>query len=532
MADTLNAREEAIMMTASKKAADLIAAGMSPTDAVEKVARDNKFGPGWVRTLTWACNTAQQLAQMNSNTSILDKFASFDLADPDVVIDRMYPQTPTLPAQEMAKTALDVDYQFGPSWLPDRRRLEVQRRDLGGTSLTKEAQEQSAALKAGSSRLTPEGRLRQAYGGFERCKIAFEEARRLSSVAHDKLMQKIAELTEYFKRPLEYRLPVATVEAVARIKHGAAADDLIDLAVARCPKASREKRAGDKPPLIREVITSTTRPFALIDAAIKAAEDVLVTASKAGAAFQTMEKYAEEHLAPFVPGRTPARPDQSPRTFAEKVGSFSPLGWGVEVGAIASGDILAHNATRAAADNEPITPEEEAVDAEIARVRAQSARARRRLRQPARVKQAVFASPAMGAALGTAAARIIGDVPKERSGLVEDSWLDLEDPNHQNEIRKIRSHAMLNSMLTDPDDPISGHDPDSVINAFNEISSLAPRVAEQAAAIRPLLHRRLQGNVQPFEAKEITDIEKGIAATRSKTPSGGILSDAPDSILG
>ncbi len=99
-------------------------------------------------------------------------------------------------------------------------------------------------------------------------------------------------------------------------------------------------------------------------------------------------------------------------------------------------------------------------------------------------------------------------------------------------MRKIKAHSMLNSMLTDPDSPISGHDPDDVIGAYNEISQLAPRAAEQPAAVKPLLARRLQGNVQPFEAKEITDIEKGITATRNSTPNTSLLKDAPDTLLG
>lgn len=147
-------------------------------------------------------------------------------------------------------------------------------------------------------------------------------------------------------------------------------------------------------------------------------------------------------------------------------------------------------------------------------------------------KTALINSPAFGAFLGNSVGRIVGDGPKEKNELIEDEWLDLEAPEHQNELRKIKAHAMLNGMLTDPDSPVSGHDPDDVIAAYNEISQLAPRVAEQPAAVRPILARKLQGNVQPFEAKEVTDIEKGIAATRASTPNTSLLKESPDSLLG
>jgi hypothetical protein len=73
---------------------------------------------------------------------------------------------------------------------------------------------------------------------------------------------------------------------------------------------------------------------------------------------------------------------------------------------------------------------------------------------------------------------------------------------------------MLQGMMTDPDDPVSGHDPDQVLNAYNEIAQLAPHLAEQPAALRPALARRLQGGVQPFETKELADTEKSIVQSR------------------
>lgn len=116
--------------------------------------------------------------------------------------------------------------------------------------------------------------------------------------------------------------------------------------------------------------------------------------------------------------------------------------------------------------------------------------------------------------------------------MVQDAWMNLEDPEHENDLRRIRAHALLNQMMTDGDDPISGHDPDKVLAAFNEISSATPRLAENAALLRPVLRKRLEGHQEPFEAKELLDIEKGIAQSKMPTPLTNSLSAAPDKMLG
>jgi hypothetical protein len=92
----------------------------------------------------------------------------------------------------------------------------------------------------------------------------------------------------------------------------------------------------------------------------------------------------------------------------------------------------------------------------------------------------------------------------------------LGSPDHENELRKIRAQVMLSEMMTDSDNPISGHDPEDVLEAYNDIAQFAPRVSEQPAAIQPLLAKRLAGNVEPFEVKEMGDIEKALSGTNIK----------------
>lgn len=144
----------------------------------------------------------------------------------------------------------------------------------------------------------------------------------------------------------------------------------------------------------------------------------------------------------------------------------------------------------------------------------------------------LFTTPAMGAMMGSMVTKGLGGMPETKDDMIENAWLKLEDPQHANTLRKIRAHAMINGLMTDPDDPISGYDPDTVLAAYNDLAKLAPRTAEQPAAMGPLLRRRLSGQFEPFESKEIVDLEKSMAGTKANTPNTGKLSNAPDKLRG
>ena len=89
---------------------------------------------------------------------------------------------------------------------------------------------------------------------------------------------------------------------------------------------------------------------------------------------------------------------------------------------------------------------------------------------------------------------------------------------------------MLAEMMGDPDNPISEYPPEEVMSRYNELAQLAPRVSEQSAAMQPLLAKRLAGQTEPFEVKEIGEIEKTMreSSDESKTD---ILKQSNASIL-
>jgi hypothetical protein len=112
--------------------------------------------------------------------------------------------------------------------------------------------------------------------------------------------------------------------------------------------------------------------------------------------------------------------------------------------------------------------------------------------------------------------------PASRDDLVRGTLNDLQDPDHEEDLRRIRAQTMLQQFLTD-DPVLSGHEPDRVMSAFNELSSLSPRTSQQPAAARSILRKWVtQGAVEPFEAREVTDLERNLGdiqgSNQSKAP--------------
>lgn len=311
--------------------------------------------------------------------------------------------------------------------------------------------------------------LHKVYGNIQRTKQAAEECSRQAGAAADAVRAKVAALTTYFKQANYNRLPFEVIESAAVTYFGEPARTLLKLAYDSA--RLREKRAGDTPPVLKKPVNLNAEPFTLIKAAMDAGAQCVALKKRAADLKGVAEKTKTEGLRPFS---------------------------------------SAGNAEQPAATG-PWTKEAAAVFGE---------------------KTAILNSPAFGAGVGTFLGNTLGSMSKTKGELVDDEWMKLEDPEHENELRKIKAHAMLNQMMTDPDDPISGHDPDRVLSAYNEIATATPRLADNVAVLRPQLRKQLEGHREPFETKELLDIEKGLAATKMQTPNTSILGEGPEKLLG
>lgn len=503
MPDITDADERA-MLAAVKAATDHVEAGLSPDEAVEKVARDYNLGPGKIRLVGQAVNTGQQLGQWRSGAGgVLAKLAAFPLCDPQRVIDAVHGVTP---AAEKAS----ADYSRPPTWARTER-----------TAAREKAAAYALPAAAAAAPATPSaGRL---FGVADRAKHAWDEARRRAAAAEDSVRTKVASLVSYFRQLPAARLPFADVDAAAAAYYGAGGAAL--MGVVHKQANSKEKRAAAAR-VLSAPLDLGAAPFTLVAAAVAAAGECAAQREKAAAARAAYAAAREAAYRPFAPageaGAAPAGPwaKEAAAVFGVEKAAF---GFGTEVAAIAAGDILAHKATHGDEDPDPYG-DVSSLDSELAEVRRQAA--------AAKAEKKAYIGGALAAGIGAGMSRTVGSMGKTKDDLVNDEWMKLEDPEHDNELRKIRAHAMLTQLMTDPDDPISGHDPDSVLRAYNEIASATPRVAETAATLRPALRKRLEGHQEPFEAKELLDIEKGLAQSRLPTPNTSILSETPEKLLG
>jgi hypothetical protein len=129
---------------------------------------------------------------------------------------------------------------------------------------------------------------------------------------------------------------------------------------------------------------------------------------------------------------------------------------------------------------------------------------------------------AMGVPAGMIAGSFLKTSPSDSGSSnfrdsVEEHKLRLNDPNHENKLRAIRAQGMLNELLT-TDDIIKSYAPDEVALVFNELARTAPNTLSNMGLLRANLRRGLQGNLSPFEAKELVTMDR-LAGKSPSAPS-------------
>jgi len=111
------ATDERDLTASVEKVSALIEAGLSPTDAVTKVAGDRRYDDGRVRVLCHAVNAGNQLTRWEEGKTAVEKLSDFPVADPDAVIGRLYGP----PVEKAA--AVSREYEAGPAWLTRKKHL-------------------------------------------------------------------------------------------------------------------------------------------------------------------------------------------------------------------------------------------------------------------------------------------------------------------------------------------------------------------------------------------------------------------------
>lgn len=432
---TLDPREEQNLLSAIKRAVDLVDGGMAPDAAITKVAQDEKYTPGKIKLVCAAYNTGRQTAQREDNKSILDKFAEFPLADANTVIANIYGKS------EKKAAEVDPAYSRAPqNWYAEREREKIARMHIEVSAPAPE----------------PVPTFDKIMGQLDKIKQAAAESRRNLSTKSDVMNIKFAALLNYFRMPAKYRETFGVVEKVASTFFDAeSVGPLMDSVYARLDlnekyvgsfKVCGEKRAADiaiKPQ--QGPIDLNAEPYSLIRDCIKAAQEMHA---------------AQEHYQRLA--------QQAQR--------------------------LESNVISAYTKKEAAFTEDQGIFDKTASLPGMYGKLQELMQKK--------------------------DINTDQT---HDYISELDSPNHLTALRKIKTQAMLNRFMTDPEDPISGYDPERVATAFNEIAAMAPRSSENAGIMGPMLRRRLSGKMEPFESQQIVQTEgtlgeTGIGARSAKAP--------------
>ena len=418
--------EQAVIRTV-KQAVDMVDSdGFSPDDALEKLARREGWGPEMVKFACWAYNNGRHTAQREASDSVLEKFADFPLARPDHIVARIWPSTPTSP-QDESLSKVSEEYSRPPSWIEDRKSSRRKAAAAEPLQLLPEGAEKQA------SEISPSGPRTGTYTQGRRLERAHQTIRSQRAVAEERLREKMATLTRYFRDRPERRLPFAAVEHASIQRHGPAARSL--LSGVYSGQRLKEARAADGPPPAVEV-PPDAEPLALVDECVKLAQETNRWRRAERRAREALEKHSAMVTEHF---RGPAQPSDD-------------------------GSIL-QDAPKTAASSGGLTG-------------------------------------SLGSFLGFSTSS------PDTSGAIRKQLRKLDDPAHEQQLSQIKAQANLAELMDD--EVIGSHDPKTVVDAYNEIAQLAPKAAKQPMVLRTLLRRRLEGEMEPFEAKEIADIEKSI----------------------
>lgn len=510
----LSKQAETKLIAAIEKAAEYANSGMSPNDAIIKSASEADVPAGHINLMVHAYNTGRTTKQRETGEGTLEKAADFQLADADVVLKALYPETVKTSAEIVRDQVVSTEYAVSPRHMLARRQNEL-----------KKAAAAAAALPEKTYTPPPRDELLAAQRSVSE-KIAAqrvrEETRREATVAYHNAASALEKLSEYFRRPGNMSFQDAVAEVGRRfgedgvnvlnkvaavyphfakqsatktlhvgdnVVYGLVDNVLSAVEHYNAVKLPEEKTAEKKNSVQPEIVTGS-----VLDAvAVKPLElKQAYTARGAGnwnnAGPADAEEAADVYRAvgignePPPEPRTPfEHPEQPPQPRTDS-------GWDEDW----AENFSAGGNRRGGGDNNSIL---------------------------GAVAQAV--GRGMGRPVTDMAAHygLTGnkeeDYATKLKNLKMREYQNLTAPDHETALKNIKAQATLHDMLLN-DDVISGHDPKEVAIAFNEIANVAPGVVDSPAVLQALLRKRLEaGQLADFDVKQLIEMDK-LKAERDK----------------
>jgi len=243
----LSKTDEQRILTALDDVRDLLSRGQSPNDAVTKVAADYKLRPSFIQLMVNAVNTGRTNQQrMDAGEDAIKAAEDFEIADPEVILERLFPATVKKSAELVHDTVVSPIYASQASaerlWKEKAAAAKTANTTVDWTKLNGDLIRKPVPYPTDPLYL-----MKKAAGIAERCKQRAENARRDTQVLHDKVAGLVGTLVEYFRQP--GALPFKEVQANAEPLLGHSAKFLIDIVGQRVPRSYKTAEARHNKPI-------------------------------------------------------------------------------------------------------------------------------------------------------------------------------------------------------------------------------------------------------------------------------------------
>jgi hypothetical protein len=285
---------ESRIVRAVEDVIDRINEGDNPNDAITKIAADLQLPAGHINLLVNAYNTGRTNRQRASSSLLSEKAAAFPLADPAIILDRLYPKIVKSAAEQERAETISLDYSLPPTWL--ERARDHERFVKQADALPRPIDRQEVVPRYP---VDPNVRMKRAYHESLRRNREIEEARRIFSAEQDRLIGCFQKLAAWFSDPRNET--IADVRDNVEARWGTRGAAILNHLAGTRPVLT--KRANLLGPGALHAVHTDREPYRTLIATIdqtNRVQDARDAFDRIAA--ENTAKIAEE-LAPFVPAR-------------------------------------------------------------------------------------------------------------------------------------------------------------------------------------------------------------------------------------
>jgi len=479
----LSKAAENTLISAIEKAAAMVNDGMAPDAAIIKSATDFNIPAGHLDLMVHAYNTGRTTKQREQGENTLEKAADFSLADVTKIRSALYPESVKTSAALVRDSIISTEYAVDPRHMLARHRRDQEKaaaalRPLPAPTYVRPPRDEQIAAQ-------------RAYSEKQAQRIAAEEARRVSTAAYGKAASALDSLTTYFRTPgnMGYQDAVREVQ----LRFGADGVSVLQKVAAVYPHIERQAATknnyfGDNPlyALVDTVLTATQT---YNEVKVKVAAEKTASAKPApeiihGSVLDALEEKPltlKEAAAPRLETLYNDAGREYKATWNDTSKSWD------QIGGLKAQQSGGSGGGGGGEKKEKFSP----------------------ILSPAK-----FVGGLIGMS-GDKDNKAKPSAPQDPLASVKSEFNSLSDPDHESALQGIRAKSVLHDlMLNDP--VISGHDPQDVAMAFNEISELSPSLVSSPGMLNAVLRKRLEaGQLGDFDVKQLLEMDK-LRAERDK----------------